>query len=507
MIFYIILTLAVISVYKLFFGNRKRPSVPNGLKEVPLEKGLPLIGIINKIKPNLHGYLMELGKKHGPLFRIKLGMRDILIMNNYDVMRKTLKEDGDNFSGRYIMRYLKLLSRFSGVILTDGELWAEQRSFVLKVLRDFGLGKSKSVEIVQNECCHLLKEIEASEGQHVDFSTVVPTYTSNIISKFIMNKRYPKGDKKLALIDRIITTTTKSKDYSNLLFMMFPWLDESDFLCKLILTVTSTWQMLDESHETFQREIDEHVENLDLNSEGEDLIDRFLIKQHQLKQKTGSASTFTNWQLLRNAFELFIAGYETTSTTLGWAFMFMSKFPEVQDNVYKEIIDEIGKERMPTMNDKRSLNYTQAVMDEIMRMCSVVPIAMFHRNFSDTSVNGHFIPKNSFIMPNIYACHYDPDIWESPMEFNPNRFLSADVDGNLKYSPRVELILFGIGKRQCLGESLARMEYFIFFTSLIQRFKVSFSSHLSEAKYRETLQGNDAFMRMPAKTDLTFIRR
>jgi len=395
MIFYIILIFVFVLLYKLF-NSKAKHLIPNGLKEVPLEKGLPLIGVLNQIKPNMPFYLAQLAKKHGPLFRVKIGMRDVLIINNFDVIKKTFKEDGDNFSGRYTMSYIRLISRGSGIIFTDGETWTEQRSFVLKVLRDFGLGKSKSFEMVQNECFHMLEELEALDGKQVDFDHFIPIYTANIISKFIMNKRFPKGDSRLKLIEKLLTTTAKTKDYVSLLFLMVPILD-NDVLCKLVLTLTSSWKMFDEAHDTFQQEIDEHLEKLDFDSEGEDLIDRFLIKQHQVKQKTGNVCNFTNWNLIRDVFELFIAGYETTSTTLGWTFMFMSKFPEIQGKVYQEIIDEIGKERMPTMNDKKSLSYTQAVMDEIMRII-VVPITVSHRSFSDAAVNGYFIPKNSFVI-------------------------------------------------------------------------------------------------------------
>jgi len=507
MILLIVCTTGVLCLYAFYNIYRKRYSTPQGLKETPLEKGLPIIGVINEIKPNLALYLTKLGQKHGPIFRFKLGMREMVVLNNYDVIKKALKDDGDNFAGRPSLKFIKHIDRNSGIVFTDGSTWSEQRSFVLKVLRDFGLGKSKAFEVVQTECLYLLEELDSLNGKVVAFSKFISIYLINVIAKFIMNKRFSKDDHKLEVIEKAINVAARSQDYIALLFMMFPFLDESALICKFILTVTSRWKMFDDVHEIGQDEIDEHLPKLDLNSEGEDLIDRFLIKQHQLKQKTGHVSTFTNWQLIRNTLELFGAGYETTSTTLGWTFMFMSKFPEVQNKVYKEITDEIGKERMPTMNDKRSLNYTQAVMDEIMRMSSVVPLSINHRNLADTSVNGYFIPKNSFIFPNLYACHFDTDVWDNPTEFNPLRFLSTDDDGRSKYSPKEELLFFGIGKRQCLGEALARMEYFIFFTSIIQKFNVRFSENVSDEKYQEILKGNNGIIRFSLETDFIFAKR
>jgi len=507
MILLIVCTVVVLTIYVFYNFVKKRRSTPQGFKEIPLEKGLPIFGVINEMKPNLAIYLTKLSQKHGPIFKFKLGMREIIVLNSFDLIKKTLKEDGDNYSGRPSLKYIRYLNRDSGIGETDGPTWSEQRSFVLKVLRDFGLGKSKSFEIVQTECIHMLEELGSLNGKVVAFPKFISVYLVNVIAKFEMNKRFSKDDHKLEVIEKIAAIMTKRKDYVAIFFLMFPFLDDSDLFCRFVLTATSRWKMFDDAHDIFQAEIDDHLKKIDMNAEGEDLIDRFLIKQHQLKQKTGLVSTFTTWQLIRNVFELFVAGYETTSTTLGWSFMFMSRYPEIQNKVYQEIMDEIGNERMPTMNDKKSLNYTQAVMDEIMRMSSVAPLSVVHRNMADTSVNGYFIPKNSLTFPNLYACNYDPERWENPMEFNPQRFLSTDDDGRLKYSPIEELIPFGIGKRQCLGESLAKMEYFIFLTSIIQKFKVRFSGNVSDKKYQEILTANDGIIRFSLMTDFIFAKR
>ena len=324
-------------------------------------KGLPIIGILHRVKPTIQHFLLELGKSYGPIFRINFGMREMIVLNDFDTIKKSLKENGDNFSGRMKMKGFELLTHSSGIIFEDGEKWAKQRSFMLKVLRDFGLGKSKSASIVQNECIFLLEELDKSEGKPVDFENLIPVYTANIISKFIMNKRFNRGDPKLDVISRIVTESAKKKDPIIVLHVLLPILDGIEWIMRMTYL-----KMFDKAYDIFQQEIKDHLSALDLESEGEDLIDRFLIEQNNMKKKTGSVDTFTDWQLIRNSFELFVAGYETTSTTLGWSLMFMSRFPEIQNKVYDEIISQIGDERLTTMNDKKSLNYTQAVMDEIL---------------------------------------------------------------------------------------------------------------------------------------------
>nr|QCQ73702.1 P450 2B-like protein [Dugesia japonica] len=504
---YIYLILGLLIILYYFYGFQKRNSIPKGLKETPIEYGLPILGIIHKIKEPMHNYLLKLSKKHGPIFRIKLGMRDVLILSNYDIIKKALVDDGQNFSGRWRMKLISLITHDSGIIFKDGQDWSTQRSFVLKVLRDFGLGKSKSVDLVQNECSFLLEELESLEGKIIDFSKIIPIYTANIISKFIMNKRFERENPKIARIEKMLSEEIKKKDIIQLLHIMFPKCDTSGLFCELIINFTSKWKEFLEIQNYFKEEIDEHLKTIDFNSEGEDLMDRFLIKQNQLKQQNIDVGSFNDWQLIRSSLELFYAGYETTSTTLCWSFLFMSKHQDIQQKVHNEIIEIIGKERLPTMNDKKSMNYTQAVMDEIFRMSSVAPLALIHRTLNDANIDGYFIPKNTLIFPNLYACHFDRDIWEKPMIFYPEHFLTEDDNGNLKYTPRDELILFSIGKRQCLGESLARMEFFIFFTSILQRFRVKLVKELNEKEYEEALLGKDGIIRGSIVNDFIFTKQ
>ena len=87
----------------------------------------------------------------------------------------------------------------------------------------------------------------------------------------------------------------------------------------------------------------------------------------------------------------------------------------------------------------------------------------------DSSILGHFIPKDTIVLVNIWAVHHDSKIWDKPEDFNPNRFLSDDGKELLKTEA---LIPFTMGKRSCVGETLARTEVFLYFTSLLQKFSI-----------------------------------
>ncbi|XP_076192751.1 cytochrome P450 2D6 isoform X2 [Aptenodytes patagonicus] len=164
--------------------------------------------------------------------------------------------------------------------------------------------------------------------------------------------------------------------------------------------------------------------------------------------------------------DLFAAGSETTSTTLQWAFLYMLLHPEIQGKVQAEIDKVIGRERSPTMEDQVSMPYTNAVIHEVQRYGDVVPLGLPHMTYRDTELQGFFIPKGTTIITNLSSVLKDEAVWEKPNEFYPQHFL----DANGQFVKPEAFLPFSAGRRACLGEQLARMELFIFFTTLLQKF-------------------------------------
>jgi len=103
---------------------------------------------------------------------------------------------------------------------------------------------------------------------------------------------------------------------------------------------------------------------------------------------------------------------------------------------------------------------------EIQRLGSIAPQAVPHRTLADVHVKGYKIPKDTFVFSMLYYIMRDPDYWQDPDIFRPDRFL--DSQGKIIKEER--FIPFGVGKRICLGESLAKTELFLIFTRLIQMF-------------------------------------
>uniref|UniRef100_A0A8D0C9B6 Cytochrome P450 family 2 subfamily R member 1 n=2 Tax=Salvator merianae TaxID=96440 RepID=A0A8D0C9B6_SALMN len=186
-------------------------------------------------------------------------------------------------------------------------------------------------------------------------------------------------------------------------------------------------------------------------------------------------STFSMENLIFSVGELIIAGTETTTNVLRWAVLFMALYPNIQGQVHKEIDLVIGPNKTPCLEEKYKMPYTEAVLHEILRFCNVAPLGIFHATSKNTVVRGYSIPQGTTVITNLYSVHFDEKYWNNPEVFCPERFL----DSSGQFVKKEAFVPFSLGRRHCVGEQLARMEMFLFFTSLLQRFHLHFPSTLT----------------------------
>ncbi|XP_074513316.1 cytochrome P450 2K1-like [Sebastes fasciatus] len=170
--------------------------------------------------------------------------------------------------------------------------------------------------------------------------------------------------------------------------------------------------------------------------------------------------------LVSSVGNIFAAGTDTTGTTLRWALLIMAKYPQIQDQVQEELSRVVGS-RQVKVEDRMNLPYTDAVIHETQRLANILPISIPHITSTDVTFQGYFIRKGTPVYPLMTSVLWDESEWETARTFNPAHFL----DKNGKFVKRDAFIPFSAGRRACPGESLARVELFLFFTFLLQRFR------------------------------------
>ncbi|XP_017311268.1 cytochrome P450 2J2 isoform X2 [Ictalurus punctatus] len=218
--------------------------------------------------------------------------------------------------------------------------------------------------------------------------------------------------------------------------------------------------------EFLKEEIRKHKEDWD-PSNPRDFIDSYFLEME--KKKSDPEAGFNVETLLIAMLDMLEAGTESTATTIRWGLLFMMKYPEIQKKVQAEIDKVIGQSRQASMADKPNMPYTEAIIHEIQRMGNIVPLGLSKMASKDTVLGGFFIPKGTTVTTNLSSVLKDKNEWETPDMFNPGHFL----DDQGQFLKKDAFLPFSAGKRSCVGEQLARMELFLFFTSLLQCFTFS----------------------------------
>ncbi|KAH7856178.1 hypothetical protein Vadar_033596 [Vaccinium darrowii] len=174
--------------------------------------------------------------------------------------------------------------------------------------------------------------------------------------------------------------------------------------------------------------------------------------------------------------EMFFGGSETTSSTLEWAMVELLRNPDSMRKVKEEmdsIIGIYGKVEEKNMDD---LPYLQAVVKETLRLHPAVPFLLPRNAIEDSSFMGYQIPKNTQVFVNVWAIGRDPESWDDPLSFKPERFLGKNIEYKGQH---FELIPFGSGRRICVGFALAQRVLHLALATLIQSFDWEVNSSLS----------------------------
>ncbi|XP_060128267.1 cytochrome P450 2K6-like isoform X2 [Zootoca vivipara] len=434
--------------------NKSSQNLPPGPRPLPLIGNLHIMDLKRPYRT-----MLKLSKQYGSVFSMQMGPRKTVVLTGYETVKEALVNQADAFADRPIVPMFQELSQGFGVTLSNGGNWKVMRRFALSTLRDYGMGKRTIEDRIVEECSVLIKKFESYEGNPFETTTIMNAAVANIIVAILLDKRFDYEDPTFIRLLKLINENIRLFGSSSVtLYNMFPALG---FLLGAHKTVLRN---RDELFAFINATFIKHLRDLDENDQ-RSFIDSFLIQQQEEKKKNRTNAFFHNGNLTVIVANLFAAGMETISTTLRWGLLLMMKYPEIQIKVQEEIEKVVGSSQ-PRIEHRTKMPYTDAVVHEIQRFANVNPTNLPHATATDVTLNGYFIPKGTFIIPLLSSVLHDESQWEKPHKFYPEHFLNSEG----KFVKRDAFMPFSAGRRACLGETLAKMELFLFFTSLLQRF-------------------------------------
>ncbi|XP_061185633.1 cytochrome P450 2E1-like [Saccostrea echinata] len=451
------ITVAIIVVLVcLIWGLSRRPK---GLPSGPT--CYPIIGNVGLFKPSeapkAH---RRLRKIYGDIYSLMFFYKPMIIVHGYHHIREILAKHGDVFSERPRVLPSVAIAKGKGLVWSSGPLWKEQRTFALTTMRKFGFGRRCLESQIMDEVDCLMDELEKYGQEAFDIQRMLNTSVSNVICSLLFGKRFNYEDEKFKRLIYILNELFSTANASSIGFL-FPWVRH--FQIGSTRTIMGNISAMT----AFVTEmVEEHRLNFDENNIN-DYIDAYLLEQSQRGNEINT--TFTDEQLVVSVRDFFGAGTETTSTTLRWVLLYLIHYPHWQKSLQKDVDDVIGQAQ-PKMEHKEQLPKVEAFILEIQRLANIVPMNVPHASSEDFVYDGHLFPKGVLIFCVLDSVMSDPENFPEPSKFKPERFL--DESGRCQGEQKNKLIPFSIGRRVCLGESLARMELFLFFTRFLQKFEI-----------------------------------
>ncbi|XP_015519448.1 methyl farnesoate epoxidase [Neodiprion pinetum] len=479
--------LLAVCAFVLFcvYDSVKPANFPPGPRWLPFVGCFPRFYRLRSKYGYVHLAMRDLAEKYGSVLGIKLGKQRIVIVSTHELIRKVLTQE--EFNGRpdgFFFR-VRAFGERRGVLFTDGIKWSQHRRFSLRHLRSFGFGHRKMQNQIVTEAENLVKflhnqSLRGPVPMHGAFDVAV----INSLWLMFAGRRFDYSDQRLTEILQVTHDAFRLIDTSGGILCQLPFLR---FICPELSGYKSLMTILRKLWSFLAEEINEHVSSLPAD-EPRDLIDAFLMEISR-NESSDSHDQFNHEELLVLCLDLFLAGSETTSNTLSTMLIYLVLNPEWLEKLQMELSKVVGRDRPPNTEDRSSLPEMEAFLAEVQRSVFIAPLGVPHRTVKDVCLNGYRIPKDTVVLVNYYSVHHERLHWKDPEVFRPQRFLNA----NGVFMPDDFSIPFGLGKRRCLGEVLARNSLFLYLAYVLHYFDIN----ISEKHGPPNPNGNDGFTISP----------
>ena len=453
----IIAIIAFILSFVLFYKRDRKYKLPPG------PRAFPIIGTMYDTSIISFHKMTSLRKSYGDIALFYAGPIRMVLLNSLELCKDTFVNNAKVLSDRGIRKSLSahtLNPHEKGLLDNDytTEL-RENRSHSLTIMRNLGVGRSTMEERILEEASTLVDVITSENGKAFNPFSTLSQSVANVILSVVLSKRYEHNDPELLgiiqLADDEIACGTDSFLIDSLNFLRF------------IPPFSRSFKRMVECDQGMIDYMWKYAKQHMMENDGQDtdFVYGWINKNSSKQKESPGALDEENLKYILR--DLILAGTETTATSLKWTILHLTNNPDIQTKLHKEIDDSIGMDRAIRLADRDQLPYLEALILEIERFNTVAPIALPHTTYVDTKIGDFDIPADTAVCSNLAAIHYDEATFKDPYAFRPERFI--DSDGKFIKHPNV--VPFGIGKRSCIGELLARQELFLFTAALVQHFR------------------------------------
>ncbi|KAM7309586.1 cytochrome P450 2H2 [Ixodes scapularis] len=443
---------------------------PQTKKEPPGPWALPLVGTLGiSNTASLFRKSVEWAKLYGPIFRVRIGTANVVILNDMEHIKKfySSKEGVIRPTNAIIDELRHGATIVTGVSNLNGKAWTQNRNFSLRVFGDLGFGHPSMEDHIMEELQDLVSQISDNAGGFINLKGYVIASVANVIAALLFGRRFNWGDDKHDFLVKHLRNVLDGFESGLVVENKPNWL--STITASLPISKPGVMRRSRILLQEFVRDqIREHKNTLpqDFNR---DFIDGYLKKTMEQQSKT--ESYFDERHLLGNISEFLVTGTGPASMRIFWMLHICAQNPDsVQSRIQKEIDDVIGRQRQPKWEDRQAMPFTMATLKETMRWKTLRPIGGSRGIQENTFIGDYFIPKGTIVLLNSRTVHRNPDYWNNPDEFDPTRFLTSD--GTELVKNEESFLAFGAGRRNCLGQNLGYVQLFLYITTLLQKFSV-----------------------------------
>uniref|UniRef100_A0A0E0C6N1 Cytochrome P450 n=1 Tax=Oryza meridionalis TaxID=40149 RepID=A0A0E0C6N1_9ORYZ len=439
--------LLVPTVLYLAVTRRRSRRLPPG------PAGLPLVGSLPFIDPNLHNYFAGLAAKHGPILSIRLGSKVDIVVTSPELAREVLRDQDSVFANRVMPDAGNAVS-FGGVqnIVGNpvGPMWRLLRRLcVHEMLSPSGLANVHDLR--RREFRSTLRYLHTKSGEPVDVGAQMFLNTMNVITSAMWggtigseSERAAVGSEFRGLVAEVteLLATPNVSDF-------FPALAPFDLqgIRRKMERFRSRFDLM------FAKIIQQRMK---AQQDGGETATDFLECMLKMEKEGGDGKApFTMDNVKALLLDMVVGGTETTSNTVEWAMSEMLQNPQVLKKAQQELDSVVGRDEVVEEWHLPQLHYLRMVIKETLRLHPALPLMVPHSPSAASTVGGYHVPEGSRVFVNVWAIQRNPLVWNEPLEFNPERFAGDEGHKWDFTGSQFDYFPFGSGRRICAGIAMA----------------------------------------------------